>query len=239
MKKKVKDISFQFKQFSVHHDQCTMKVGTDAVLLGAWANVNHADRILDIGAGSGVITLMLAQRSESAHIDAVEIEHLDATQANENILNSPWSNRISIHEVSIQQFTSGVKYDLIVSNPPYFNNSFQPPDQKRLHTRHTVSLNFKELLAAVVRLLKIDGKFSIILPHTEGLEFIELAKLEGIFCSRQWSFRPRKERPVERLLLEFQFQPKEEEEAEIIHYGVNGEWTEEYKALTKDFYLKL
>ncbi len=217
-----------------------MKVGTDAVLLGAWLNVMHANRILDIGTGSGVIALMLAQRSsEHVHIDAVEIEPQDALQAKENILNSPWPNRISVYELPIQQFTSELRYDLIVSNPPYFNNSFQPPDKKRLHTRHTVSLDFTELLSSVVRLLKPEGKFNLILPFSEGLEFIDLAKQHALFCSRQWSFRPREEKPIERWLLEFQLKSTKKEEGEIIHYTKADQWTEDYKNLTKDFYLKL
>ncbi len=217
-----------------------MKVGTDAVLLGAWVNVNQVNRILDIGSGSGVIALMLAQRaSEDVHIDAVEIEHHDALQAKENILNSPWPNRISVHELPIQHFTSELKYDLIASNPPYFNNSFQPPDKKRLQTRHTISLDFTELLSSVVRLLKPDGKFNLIIPYIEGLEFIDLAKQHSLFCSRQWSFRPRGEKPIERWLLEFQLQSTKKEEGEIIHYSKADQWTEDYKNLTKDFYLKL
>ncbi|MEO7992147.1 MAG: methyltransferase [Chryseolinea sp.] len=240
MKKKISNASFQFKQFVVHHDRCTMKVGTDAVLLGAWVNVNHVNRILDIGAGSGVIALMLAQRSsEYVHIDAVEIGHQDALQAKENIHNSPWPNRISIYEVPIQQFQSETKYDLIISNPPYFNNSFQPPDKKRLHTRHTVSLDFNELLLAVAQLLKPDGRFNVILPFTEGLEFIGLASQHTLYCSRQWSFRSRNEKPIERLLLEFRLQSSKKEEGEIVHYKETEEWAEDYKMLTKDFYLKL
>src|SRR6187551_2766436 len=147
-----------------------MKVGTDAVLLGAWTNVNDVNRILDIGAGSGVIALMLAQRSGNlVHIDAVEIEKEDAMQARENIQRSPWPECISVHEIPIQKFSPEIKYDLIVSNPPYFNNSFQPPDKKRLHTRHTISLDFTELLSSVARLLQPGGRFNVILPFTEGL----------------------------------------------------------------------
>jgi len=217
-----------------------MKVGTDAVLFGAWADVEHANRILDIGTGSGVISLMLAQRSQSqVHIDAVEIEHQDAEQAKENVLNSPWPDRISIHQVPIQQFESEVKYDLIVSNPPYFNNSFQPPDQNRLRTRHTVALDFNALIKSVIRLLKKDGTFNVVLPYTEGLDFITLAEHHQLFCSRLWSFRSRKEKPIERLLLEFRFHSFNKEEGEIVHYEKGDTWTNAYQALTKDFYLKI
>lgn len=235
-----KPTAFRFKQFSVHHDRCTMKVGTDAVLLGAWVNVNHANQMLDIGTGSGIIALMLAQRStESVHIDAVEIEHEDALQAKENSTNSPWANRISVHEVPIQNFTPETKYDVIVSNPPFFNNSFHPPDKKRAHTRHTVSLDFTTLLQNAVRLLEPDGKLNVILPFTEGIEFIELAKMNALHCSRKWSFRSRKEKPIERWVLEFKLRATEKEEGEIIHYQKSENWSEEYKRLTKDFYLKL
>jgi tRNA1Val (adenine37-N6)-methyltransferase len=240
VKKKITNTSFQFKQFTVHHDRCTMKVGTDAVLLGAWTNVKEANHILDIGTGSGVIALMLAQRSSNlTHIDAVEIEKEDAIQARENILHSPWPERISVHEIPIQKFSPEVRYDLIVSNPPYFNNSFQPPDKKRLHTRHTISLDFTELLSSVIQLLKPNGRFNLILPFTEGLEFIALAKQHALFCSRQWSFRPRKEKMIERWLLEFQLSATKTEEREVIHYNKTDEWTDDYKELTKDFYLKL
>lgn len=233
-------MSFQFKRFTIHHDRCTMKVGTDAVLLGAWAKVNDAERILDIGTGSGVIALMMAQRSsDQVLIDAVEIEHEDVMQAKENVLQSPWSGRISVHETSIQNFKTEIQYDLIISNPPYFNNSFRPPNKKRLRTRHTISLNFPELIKSVIRLLKPEGKFNVILPYIEGLEFIKLAKQSALHTSRQWSFRPRKGKPIERLIIEFQFQSIEKEEDEIIHYKENEEWTNAYKVLTKDFYLKL
>ena len=217
-----------------------MKVGTDAVLLSAWVNINNVNRILDIGSGSGVIALMLAQRSkENIHIDAVEIEHQDAMQLKENILNSLWQNRITVCEIPIQKFFPGMNYGLIVSNPPFFNNGFQPPDKKRLHARHTITLDFSELIQSVVRLLKSDGRFNVILPFTEGLEFIALAKLKSLYCSRQWSFRSREEKPIERWLLEFKLDSTEKEEGEIIHYHKNEEWSEQYKMLTKDFYLKL
>jgi tRNA1Val (adenine37-N6)-methyltransferase len=217
-----------------------MKVGTDAVLLGAWVNVDRVETILDIGTGSGVIALMLAQRSSKpVCIDAVEIEHDDVVQAKENILNSPWPNRVSVHEVSIQHFTSAIQYDLIVSNPPYFNTSFQPPDKKRLHARHTIALTFTELLQSVVRLLKPDGRFTVILPFTEGNEFVELASRHAVWCSRQWSFRARREKQIERWLLEFRLHLTVKEEGEIIQYEEFENWTDQYKALTNDFYLKL
>ena len=230
---------FQFKQFNVHHDRCTMKVGTDGVLLGAWTTVGQAKSILDIGTGSGVIALMLAQRSgKDTSIDAVEVEAQDAAQALENVSGSPWPEKIKIHHTPIQQFASGGTYDLIVSNPPYFINSQQPPDAKRLQARHTVVLNYADLLQAVKKHLDPTGTFNIVLPFTEGLQFIDLAKAFSLHCSRQWSFRTRKEKPIERWLLEFSREEKIVNMGEILLYDQGTNWSPEYRHLTKEFYLK-
>jgi tRNA1Val (adenine37-N6)-methyltransferase len=230
---------FHFKQFVVKHDRCTMKVGTDAVLLGAWVIVNDAKRILDIGSGSGVIALMAAQRTNDAQIDAVEIEKNDAEQARENVLNSPWPTRVFVHNVPVQEFTASKPYDVIISNPPYFNNSQQPPDKRRHQTRHTVSLDYISLINAVLRHLKHDGKFDVILPFTEGLQFIDLAAQSGLFCSRKYSFRTRPAKPIERWLLEFSYQELPIEQGEVVLYEKGLEWSESYVTLTRDYYLKL
>lgn len=230
---------FHFKQFSVRHDRCTMKVGTDAVLLGSWATVDKAKRILDIGTGSGVIALIVAQRKSDAQIDAVEIETQNVEQARENVLNSPWAENISVHNISIQEFLPTNSYDVIVSNPPYFNNSQLPPDKHRHKSRHTVSLDYESLLAAVKRMLNPDGRFSVILPFTEGLQFIALAGEYELFCSRQYSFRTRAEKPVERWLLEFSFQELAKESGEVLLYEKGLVWSDSYIRLTRDFYIKL
>lgn len=231
---------FHFKQFSVRHDHATMKVGTDGVLLGAWTNPSNAKYILDIGTGSGIIALMLAQRTESdVLIDAVEVEAKDAAQASENISNSPWPAKVLVHHTPIQDFRSERKYDLIVSNPPYFINSQEPPDKRRVEARHTILLSHEELLQSVSRLLSARGRFSVILPYTEGLYFIERAKLYNLSCSRQWSFRTRKEKPIERWLLEFSCSPKTTDRGEILLYDDANEWSKGYITLTQQFYLKL
>jgi tRNA1Val (adenine37-N6)-methyltransferase len=232
---------FRFKKFTVAHGRSTMKVGTDAVLLGAWVHVRNAQQILDIGTGSGTIALMLAQRSvdTGATIDAVEIEETDALQAKENFTTSPWSSRIHLHHVAIQQFRPYKYYDVIVSNPPYFNNSQKPPDTKRHQARHTVTLPYDELIAATLRLLYEDGSFNVILPFTEGLHFIDVAKQHGLFCSRQFSFRSKAQKPIERLLLEFRKTENTIETGEIVLYQDNEKWSDEYIRLTSDFYLKL
>lgn len=230
---------FHFKQFSVRHDRSTMKVGTDGVLLGAWVDVSNCKRILDIGTGSGVIALMLAQRTTSdVVIDGVEVEKEDADQANENVLHSPWPRRIEIHCTPIQHFHSDELYDLIVSNPPYFNNSAKPPNEKRIQARHTTSLPYEVLLKQSVSLLRREGRLAVILPYSEGIQFETLASGVALSCTRKAVFRTRRGKPVERLLMEFSKTAKSLVEHEILLYNDGLEWSDDYIRLTRDFYLK-
>ena len=230
---------FHFKHFTVRHDRCTMKVGTDAVLLGAWVNVTDAQSILDIGTGSGVIALVLAQRTkESVRIESVEIEKDDADQALENFNSSPWSSRMSVHHVPLQEFRPSHQFDMIVTNPPYFNRSLEPPSTKRQQVRHTTTLSYDELLSAVVRLLAENGRFNLILPFQEALMFSELAFRYGLFCSRRYYFKTRREKPVERILMEFTMQAKSMIEGEILLYENGLEWSPSYRGLIADFYIK-
>jgi len=231
---------FHFKRFSVAHDRCSMKVGTDGVLLGAWTDIQSAQTILDIGTGTGVIALMLAQRSSpDTIIDAIELEETDAAQATENVQHSPWPDKVTIYTGAIQEYTTDKQYDLIVSNPPYFINSQEPPDKRRLQTRHTVSLSFDALLQAVKRLLKPTGTFHVILPYTEGIQFIELAATYSLSCIRQWSFRTRTGKPVERWLLTFAFIPASLDTGEILLYQQDNTWHNSYIDLTREFYLNM
>ena len=233
-----KDTYFQFKQFQVAHDRCSMKVGTDAVLLGAWTNVDHASRILEIGSGSGVISLMIAQRTPAdTLIHGVEIEPDDCVQAEENIMKSPWPNKIKIYCTSIQDYYSDGPYDLIVSNPPFFKNSMLPSSARRKTSRHTQSLNHNDLLNSVKRLMSPAGKFVAILPYTEGISFIKEVTNYQLHCKRQCAFRARIGKPVERWLLEFGVKSIKKIETEIIHYSDSNNWSEEYIQLTKEFYL--
>lgn len=231
---------FHFKKFSVRHDRSGMKVGTDGALLGAWADVQHATQILDIGTGTGVIALMLAQRaSESVTIDAVEIDDQAYADARENIATSPWHDRIHVHHTAIQQFNPSTRFDLIVTNPPYFQKSYKPPTAQRETARHTERLTFDEILEAVEKLLAATGKFNVILPYTEGLQFITLAQHKGLYCTRKWVFRTRENKPVERFLLEFAWEKQEPEEGEILLYSAGEEWSAGYKALMREFYLRI
>jgi tRNA1Val (adenine37-N6)-methyltransferase len=234
-----KERIFRFKQFSVRHERSGMKVGTDGVLLGAWVDVTHAQQFLDIGTGSGVIALMLAQRTDpAAMIDAVELDTLAYEEACENFNASPWKEKINPYLSSIQNFATIKKYDLIISNPPYFQNSFKPPAAQREVARHTGSLTFADLITAAEKLLRPTGRLNVILPNAEGLQFETLALEHGFYCTRKWTFKTRKEKPIERWLLEFSWQSKPTDSGEILLYSAGENWSEGYKALTGEFYLK-
>jgi tRNA1Val (adenine37-N6)-methyltransferase len=231
---------FRFKQFTIHQDRCAMKVGTDGVLLGAWTNIGEAKRILDIGTGTGLIALMLAQRS-GAVIDAIEIDRDAADQATENAKSSPWNEQIRIYHTSIQEYISqGQHYDLIVTNPPYFYNALTAPDPKRTLARHNQQLGLSELLHGVKNLLTSDGRLGIILPVEVFDIFVGLAEKAGLYPSRKTLVTPSPAKLVKRILAEFSFYEIEALQSELIieKYGRHV-YSEEYIALTKDFYLKM
>ncbi len=230
---------FRFKQFVIYQDRCAMKVGTDGVLLGAWAGCGNAQSILDIGSGTGLIALMLAQRS-SALVDAVEIDVEAAIQAEENAQASPYSSRIQLHALSLQEFVKQTekKYDLIVSNPPYFNNSHKSPKATRTQARHTDTLSFVELLESVKQMLAENGRFEVVLPIDEGEMFISKALELGLFCVKRTNVIPKPNAQVKRLLLSFALS---ESDCVVEELQIEGEqrhqYSDEFKAMTKDFYL--
>jgi tRNA1Val (adenine37-N6)-methyltransferase len=205
-----------------------MKVGTDAVLLGAWVSVGNVKNILDAGTGCGVIALMLAQRS-NAIIDAIDIDKNSAEQASGNFRNSPFSGRLHAHHTTLQEFKG--KYDLIVSNPPFFSNSLLPPTGARQIARHTETLSYDDLLKATT------DRLAVILPTYEGNLFREKAKAYGLFCNRSTSFYSRNGKPQERWLFEFSFAVSKEIRETLILYGDDGKWSNDYVRLTESFYL--
>ena len=231
---------FQFKQFTIRQDRCAMKVGTDGVLLGAWTDVSGAKRILDIGTGTGLIALMLAQRSEAV-IDAMEPEPDSCSQAGENIRNSPWQKRIRLFNVRLQEFYSGSfhegKYDCIVTNPPYFIGSKVNPDPRRTMSRHAVYLTRDELLNGIDCLLDKSGKFSVILPVTEAGLFQDKAANGNLFCTRKLHVKPLPGKGVKRVLMQFEWTEKPVEERTIVleTTGRHG-YSDEYRELTRAFY---
>ncbi|UCG28523.1 MAG: methyltransferase, partial [Bacteroidales bacterium] len=198
---------FRFKQFTVWHDRCAMKVGTDSVLLGAWADVSGVNRILDVGTGTGLMALMLAQRS-AAIIDAIEPDYEAYLQAGENISRSPWSERVLLYNTTLQEFQeydmvekNGPFYDLLVTNPPYFSRSEKAPDKRRMLSRHTDSLNSNDLLNGAEKLLTENGKLCLILPAREAKLFIEMATAIPLFCTRELNIKPLPDREIKRVLL--------------------------------------
>jgi tRNA1Val (adenine37-N6)-methyltransferase len=230
---------FQFKQFTIFQDRCAMKVGTDGVLLGAWADTKGVKKALDIGTGTGLIALMLAQRSDAV-IDAIEIDDEAATQAGENVAKSPWLSRINVIYASLQDYTpSETKYDLIVSNPPYFTDSLQAPDRKRSVARHNEQLSPDELIEAVNKILDAKGRFCVILPVNEFEIFKILAEKSGLFENRRTLIIPSPDKPVKRVLCELSFNKSDVivNSMVIEKYG-RHRYSEEYIALTKNYYLK-
>lgn len=213
------------------------RVGTDGVLLGAWADVYNVSNILDIGTGTGVIALMLAQRSK-AKIRAIEHDFEPFTIAKENFANSPFRDRLHVQHTSLQDFYTVTPFDLIACNPPFFANSLKPPSINRQHQRHTNTLSPTQLLEHTSRLLSLNGRLTVILPFTEGNLFIDLAKSFGLSLNQSCAVFSKESKPQERWLLEFGKQPgAEPKQGELCIMDSFGQWTTEYKLLTKDFYL--
>ncbi len=231
---------FQFRQFRVGHRLSGMKVGTDAVLLGAWVNLSGINTVLDIGTGTGIIALMLAQRTGGkAMIDAVEISDEAARDAQENFIRSPWSNSLRLIHQPLQQYTPAKPYDLLISNPPYFINSLKPPALSRQLARHTDDLSFDDLLQAAQRMVtRPAGRLAVILPEPESVIFQGKASRLALKLMRQCLFRTRAHKPVERVLMEFSFSDGHCLHEELCLYHDGNEWTPAYKALTRPFYLK-
>lgn len=232
---------FQFKQFTVYQNDCAMKVGTDGVLLGAWANTGGAKRVLDIGAGTGLLSLMVAQRS-SAQILGIEIDGLAARQATENVERSDWRDRIKIENVSLQEFVvqTKEKFDFIISNPPYFNGSLKAESKERTMARHTDTLSYEVLLKSVSTMLTEEGRFAVVLPYSEKERFIPLAATHNLFTSRIVEVYPTPKSTPKRILAEFSRKKIECEVARmVIESGGRHQYSEEYVELTREYYLKM
>lgn len=233
---------FKFKQFTVHHDECAMKVGMDGSLLGAWAgNSLLPKRILDIGTGTGLIALMCAQRFPNAHITAVEIQSNCAGQARKNVEDSPFKDRIEVRVSSVQDFPSEHMYDLIVCNPPFFKNSSRSGQLERDTARHDDSLPFSELAFHASRLLHSLGTFSLIIPADRSDEFVEWAKEADLFLHEIVYVRGRVGGSVKRCLMEFKKNaPRTMPISKELSVEVEPKkWTEEYINLLRDFYIVL
>lgn len=215
-----------------------MKVGTDGVLLGAWCSCQSAQRIADVGTGTGLIALMCAQRNSEAKIDAIEIDSAAATCARENVARSAWNDRIEVIESAIQQFSTEERYDLIVSNPPYFSETLQSPDPSRATARHNCSLPHRDLIDAAKRLLTPDGRLSIILPADESRRFAMQAVVAGLHLRRRCDIATKKGAAPKRTMSEWSLATGEASIEELTLSAEDGSRSEEYSRLTEDFYLK-
>lgn len=230
---------FSFKQFTVYHDRCAMKVGTDGVLLGAWTDVSSSKHILDIGTGTGLIALMLAQRCSCAQITAIDIDLMAVGQARENIEASNWGNRVNVTLQDLNTYTPNCLFDTIVSNPPYFVDSLKSVDSQRTMARHTDTLSAIVLFRKTAELLSDEGKFSLIIPFDQKDYFISLAKEEGLFLSRLTNVITRPGIPPKRSLMEFKKQISVCEENSLIIEIDRHVYTDEYISLTREFYLNM
>lgn len=235
---------FYFKQFALQQDRCAMKIGTDGILLGAWADTRGVHRILDIGTGSGLIAIMLAQRTKEALIDAVEIDADACSQAQKNMKSSPWSERLRAFPMAIQDFRLSADtkdgYDLVISNPPFFSGGTFSFNQDRTSVRHTIKLPHNDLLGAVRKLLHSQGRFCTILPLIEGLRFQELAESYHLYCTKITEVRPKADKPIERLLMQFEKEQRTIARGELVLRGEDGQtMTPAYTSLTEAFYYKL
>ena len=236
--------SFSFKRFVVHQDCCAMKVGTDGVLLGAWAH--GGKRILDIGTGTGLIALMMAQRFSEASICGVEIDADAALQAQENVALSEFAARVQIEAVSLQSYVGQIgqeggarMFDSIVSNPPFFERSLTNPDQSRTLARHASTLTYAELFGAVKRLLTPEGEFSTIIPDDCLSRFVAEGCLAGFFLTRKCAVKTVPRKSPKRYLLAFAKQmPKDLEDGEATLMNADGSRSEWYSELTYDFYIR-
>lgn len=217
-----------------------MKVGTDAVLLGSWVDAKNAKYALDVGTGSGVLALMLAQRFSLLRITGIDIHRKSISEAAHNFQNSSWSPRLRAIEASLAKFKPVDKFDLVVSNPPFFDTGYAGPKTDRSKARHTKTLSHAALLTAANALLNASGSLAVVIPALSKNSFQEMATSTGLHVWRTMVFKSKKEKPAERVLLQFsKSRPKANSRSELVHYDSEGNWTEEYRSLTRDFYIKL
>ena len=218
---------FQFKQFTICQDLCAMKVGTDGVLLGAWAN--GGKRILDAGTGTGIIALMMAQRYPNAVVTAIDVDEGAVKQAQQNVVQSPFSQQITVLHNTLQEHQG--EYDAIISNPPFFIDSLAAPDEQRNVARHTQTLTYTELMQAAWRLLSDEGELSVVVPFDYRKRMEDEAIFVGFFPSKVCAVKTTERKPAKRYLLSFKKHPCRCEQEQLT-IG-----SERYQELTKEFYL--
>jgi tRNA1Val (adenine37-N6)-methyltransferase len=233
---------FKCKHFSVNQSKSAMKIGTDSILLGAWTPLDSDPfSVLDIGAGTGILSLMLAQRCRAEQIDGIEVEEQAFEECVENFENSPWADRLYCYHADLQEFVDEMideKYDLIVSNPPFYSETSFSPDDSRNTARFQSSLPFEHLLESVSLLLADDGVFSVIIPFKDEENFIKLASSFGLFPFKIMRVKGNHETPIIRSLMAFSKTSHPLKEEDLTIEISRHQYTDDYKELTKDFYLK-
>lgn len=245
---------FKFKEFAINQDRCAMKIGTDSVLLGAWTSIDdHPYSILDIGAGTGILALMLAQRSQSVPmaaeiIDAIEIDDPAYEQCVENFESSPWSDRLFCYHAALDEFVKEfleddmdnmTTYDLIISNPPFYSDTYKSSDNQRDLARFVDAMPFRQLLESVSKLLSSEGQFSVVIPFSDEKEFIVLATKEHLYPNRILRVQGTPQSEIKRSFIQFSFKETTVNTEHLIIETARHHYTEDYIALTKDFYLKM
>ena len=234
--------SFQFKEFNIHQDKTAMKVGTDGVLLGAWVELNNdLNKVLDIGTGTGLLALQIAQRIEVETIDALEIESNAFEQAVENFEYSDWSDRLFCYHASLQEFVTEIdeKYDLVISNPPFYNDTFKEVEHKRATARHTQTLSFAELISATAILLNPNGSCAFVIPFHEEKEFLIIAKDSDLYPNRITRVRGNLKSKIKRSLLQLGFVKTKPIYNELAIEIDRHVYTDAYKNIVRDFYLNI
>lgn len=227
---------FRFRQFTVWHDRSSLRVGTDGVLIGAWAGRQmHPSSILDAGTGSGLIALMMAQRFPDSVVRAIDIDAASVAQARDNIAASPWAGRIVAEQADFNQVTG--EFDLIVSNPPYFDEDTAAATTQRNQAKHTVTLSFTQLISKSAQLLTAGGRLAVILPHAVVSGFIGTAATHGLCLARRCDVRGSEQRPPRRTMLEFAKNATETDMQTLVIRTATNEYTDDYRRLTADFYL--
>lgn len=231
---------FAFKQFTIHQDLCAMKVTTDACLQGALGCTTPSPaRILDIGTGTGLLALMMAQMHPEATLDAVELDGLAAQQATANFQASPFAQRMHVHQGDITEFFPSVQYDYIICNPPFFINSLKNPDATLSAARHQATLNLHSLLKTAQRLLMPQGIINILLPTQEQAALTQVAQQEGLYLKKMIHIRHQPDRPIKRIVSQLQLEPTNCEEEEMFIYDSVGKYSEAFTQLLAPFYLAL
>ena len=229
---------FHFKHFSLYHHRSTMKVGTDAILLGRWTEVKPTDVVMDIGTGCGLLPLMLSQKGV-AQVDAVDIDKASIEEATVNFEASQWREHLKAYCVDIVDFQPDKKYDLIVSNPPFFSHFSKCDSDRKSRARHNdMTLSHEALCASVCRLLKSDGRFALVLPALESVDFLKVAERFGLFLHNTLNIIPIVDKPCNRVNLELRFGKSESPVIETIQLrNMDGSFSPECKAFLNEFYL--